>query len=111
VAGVVHRGEYVVPKPIMDMPVVADAVTTIEAIRRQHIIPSRHPGYADGGYTSPAPHSSPRTTQSADLAAAVRELHGVSRAMRNLKAYVVYQDLERASDTITNARQPFTRNS
>lgn len=105
VAGIVHRGEYVVPKPIMDMPVVADAVSTIEAIRRQriHTYPTR--GFADGGYTSPP------SAASASLAGAVHELHAVSKSLRRLKAYVVYQDLEQASDTINHARQPFTRSS
>lgn len=105
VAGVVHRGEYVVPKPIMDMPVVADAVGTIEAIRRQriHAYPTR--GFADGGYTSPP------SAASASLAGAVHEHHAVSKSLRRLKAYVVYQDLEQASDTINHARQPFTRSS
>ena len=60
VAGVVHRGEYVVPKPIMDNPRVVDAVGTIEAIRRNKILGSGmaaapSAGYADGGYTAPAP--------------------------------------------------------
>ena len=35
VAGVVHKGEYVVPQPIMGDPRVVDAVGMIEAIRRQ----------------------------------------------------------------------------
>ncbi len=112
VAGVVHRGEYVVPKPIMQMPAVVDAVGTIEAIRRKHIHPSAYRGYADGGYTSPNATPQPGSpTATNELAAAVHELHGVSKTLRNIKAYVVYQDIEQASDTISQARQPFTRNS
>ena len=106
VAGVVHRGEYVVPKPIMDLPVVADAVGTIEAIRRQRIHTSSSRGFADGGYTG-----QPGMGTAADMSAAIHELHDVSKSLRRLKAYVVYQDLEQAGETIDNARRPFTRNS
>lgn len=108
VAGVVHRGEYVVPKPIMDNPRVVDAVGTIEAIRRNKIlgsgVPSGTPsaGYADGGYTSAAP-----AVDTSDLTAAAKELR---EAVRHIRAYVVFQDLENAKDTLDRARAPFTRN-
>ena len=108
VAGVVHRGEYVVPKPIMDNPRVVDAVGTIEAIRRNKILGSGIPvatpsaGYADGGFTSTAP-----VFDTSELAASVNELRD---GLKNLRAYVVYKDIEKASDTIDRARAPFTRN-
>lgn len=107
VAGVVHRGEYVVPKPIMDNPRVVDAVGTIEAIRRNKIlgygIPGGTPsaGYADGGFTSAAP-----AVDTSDLTAAAKELR---EAARNIRAYVVLQDLKNAQDTLDRARAPFTR--
>ena len=44
VAGYVHKGEYVVPQPIMDDPRVVDAVGTIEAIRRQRSSNNPMPG-------------------------------------------------------------------
>ena len=54
VAGVVHRGEYVVPQPVLRDPAVAAMVADIEGRRRRRI-PSRSlPGFADGGYTSGA---------------------------------------------------------
>lgn len=108
VAGVVHRGEYVVPKPIMDNPRVVDAVGTIEAIRRNKIlgsgIPSGTPaaGYADGGYTS-----APPVVDTSDLIEAAKELRA---AARNIRAYVVLKDIENAKDTMDRARAPFTRN-
>lgn len=108
VAGVVHRGEYVVPKPIMDNPRVVDAVGTIEAIRRNKILGSGVPagtpsaGYADGGYTSAAP-----AVDTSDLTAAAKELR---EAVRHIRAYVVFQDFENAKDTLDRARAPFTRN-
>ena len=108
VAGVVHRGEYVVPKPIMDNPRVVDAVGTIEAIRRNKILGSGLPagtpsaGYADGGYTSATP-----AVDTSDLTAAAKELR---EAVRNIRAYVVLKDIENAQNTMDRARAPFTRN-
>ncbi len=107
VAGIVHRGEYVVPKPIMDNPRVIDAVGTIEAIRRnklpvQAISASPSPaGYADGGFTPAAP-----APGQGELATVLKELQG---AIRNIRAYIVYKDLENAKETIDKARAPFTR--
>lgn len=108
VAGVVHRGEYVVPKPIMDNPRVVDAVGMIEAIRRNKILGSGMPGgtpqigYADGGFTA-----SPPASGTAELVAAVKELRV---SLKNLRAYVVLRDIEKANDTLDRARAPFTRN-
>lgn len=110
VAGVVHRGEYVVPKPIMSNPKVIDAVGTIEAIRRNKIATSGYvsqsqmsKGFADGGYTSPVGNSA---TDTSELTDAVKELRA---AAKNIRAYVVYQDIERARDGLTRARAPFTK--
>ena len=50
-AGIVHRGEYVVPQPLMRTPLVQDMVHTIEAMRvRSSGGRSTLPGYAEGGY-------------------------------------------------------------
>lgn len=109
VAGVVHRGEYVVPMPIMEDPRVIDAVGTIEAIRQNKRLatgaaPSFSEGYAAGGpvtgQTSPA---------TAELAEAVSDLRAATEAIRSLRAYVVFQDLEKAGQTLEAARAPFTR--
>lgn len=107
VAGVVHRGEYVVPKPIMDNPRVVDAVGTIEAIRRNKILGSGmaaapSAGYADGGYTAPAPSLSME-----EFTKAVQEFRAATKAIR---AYILYQDIEDAEETMARARAPFTRN-
>ena len=107
VAGLVHRGEYVVPKPIMDNPRVVDAVGTIEAIRRNKILGSglrvQATGYADGGYTA-AP-----SADSAALVGAVKDLRAAISTIQNIKAYVLYQDIERAGADLDRARNPFTR--
>lgn len=107
VAGVVHRGEYVVPKPIMDNPRVVDAVGTIEAIRRNKILGSGmaaapSAGYADGGYTVPAPSLSME-----EFTKAVQEFRAATKAIR---AYIVYKDIEDAKETMDRASAPFTRN-
>lgn len=107
IAGVVHRGEYVVPKPIMDNPRVVDAVGTIEAIRRNKILGSGMAaapsiGYADGGYTAPAPSLSME-----EFTKAVQEFKAATKAIR---AYIVYKDIEDAKTEMDRARSPFTRN-
>lgn len=106
VAGVVHRGEYVVPKPIMDNPRVVDAVGTIEAIRRNKILSSSvavspTTGYADGGYTAPAP-----VINIEEFSQAVQEFRAATKAIR---AYIVYSDMEDSKNTLDRARAPFTR--
>lgn len=107
IAGVVHRGEYVVPKPIMENPRVVDAVGTIEAIRRNKLlgqgIPAGTPsaGYAEGGYTSAAP-----APDYSELTATIKEL---KEALKNIRAHVVLRDIERAQDSMSRARAPFTR--
>ena len=109
VAGVVHKGEYVVPQPEMNNPKVIDAVSTIEAIRRQRTsanpLPQNPGEYAEGGYvTSPAGDSSYR-----EFLEAVKELRASCDAIRQIRAYIVYQDFEKAKEIIDNARDTFTR--
>lgn len=109
VAGVVHKGEYVVPQPEMNNPKVIDAVSTIEAIRRQRTsanpLPQNPGEYAEGGYvTSPAGDSSYR-----EFLEAAKELRASCDAIRQIRAYIVYQDFEKAKEIIDNARNTFTR--
>lgn len=110
VAGVVHRGEYVVPKPIMGIPQVIDAVATIEAIRRNKQIatggsPYFPVGYAEGGFV--AGQTSPAAEE---LAGAVADLRAATEAIKAIRAYVVFADLEKAAETAERSRAPFTRN-
>ena len=51
VAGVVHRGEYVVPQPELRDPYVRSVVASIEARRRTRTSKNALPGFAEGGYT------------------------------------------------------------
>lgn len=113
VAGVVHRGEYVVPMPIMDNPRVVDAVGTIEAIRRNKILGAGLPvgtpanGYADGGFTG-APAEA--TASGVDrLTEATRQLRIATEAVRQIRAYVLLKDIDNARDILDAAHAPFTR--
>lgn len=112
VAGVVHKGEYVVPKPIMDNPRVVDAVGTIEAIRRNKLYGAgmmagaQGAGFADGGFTSPSGEGGGLP----ELTATVNDLKQAVAGLRSVRAYVVYQDIEEAGQTLDRARAPFTRN-
>lgn len=111
VAGVVHRGEYVVPKPIMRNPKVVDAVGTIEAIRRQQgrttasTAPWAAKGYAEGGQVA---QSAPAQSCE-DLTKAVEGLKAAAKSIEKVRAYVVLSDMDRAKDTQTAAQYPFTR--
>lgn len=62
-------------------------------------------GFADGGYTG----GTVSATEAAEIANAVRELKAVCLALRSIRAYVVYSDIEQARDTLDRARAPFTR--
>lgn len=53
-AGVVHEGEYVVPKKVLDSPRGGALVNQLEAMRQSKPMPSVGIGFANGGFTSPA---------------------------------------------------------
>ena len=112
VAGYVHKGEYVVPQPIMDDPRVVDAVGTIEAIRRQRSSNNPMPGYADGGPVGDQPDTpAPGALGANDIREAARDIKEAAASIRKVKAYIVYQDFEKSKETIENARGHFTRNN
>ena len=111
VAGYVHKGEYVVPQPIMDDPRVVDAVGTIEAIRRQRSNNNPMPGYADGGPVGDQPDTlAPGAPGIREIREAARDIKEAAASIRKVKAYIVYQDFEKSKDTIEKARDIFTRN-
>ncbi len=56
-AGIVHRGEYVVPKPMLKDPNVREMVRELERRRLSgQVPPSGKPGFVDGGYTGDGGH-------------------------------------------------------
>ena len=110
VAGLVHKGEYVVPQPIMSNPLVVDAVGTIEAIRLNR--KGKTDGFAEGGYTSGRNSVSKIKADpvTPELAEKMRTMIDEMRKIfRNVKAYVVLQDLEKKQKQLSDARAPFRR--
>lgn len=111
VAGVVHRGEYVVPMPEMSNPRVLDAVGTIEAIRRQRTAANPFTvGYAEGGYTGTPTMPDETTTASSMFLAAAAEFRLATENIRMIRAFVTLQDIENNQKILDDARRPFTRN-
>ena len=111
VAGVVHRGEYVVPMPEMSNPRVLDAVGTIEAIRRQRTAANPFTvGYAEGGYTGTPTMPDETTTASSMFLAAAAEFRQATENIRLIRAFVTLQDIENNQKILDDARRPFTRN-
>lgn len=91
VAGVVHKGEYVVPQPILRDPSVAAMVASIETKRRAHSTKNALPGYAEGGYTTP---EAPDTSESTAKLDAIYDVL-LTIASQPIPAYVMLSDMER----------------
>lgn len=108
VAGVVHRGEYVVPMPIMDNPRVIDAVGTIEAIRRNRhgatspADTSTVSGFSEGGFTGAA---AAMAAVDPELTITLKELR---EALKHIRAYVVLRDIDEARNLQQKSKAPFT---
>lgn len=103
VAGVVHRGEYVVPKPIMDHPIVAPAVGLIEAIRSQSrgtVIASKTGGYAEGGYVL-------NTYSDGKLSDTLKDLNTTLR--NGIDAYIVLTEFEKQQKRLQRAQNQFRK--
>lgn len=94
-AGIVHRGEYVVPVPEMRDPEAYSHVMAIERIRSRRSTRNRLPGFADGGYTG--------DPSSAGTAAAIKEMIAVFKSLRDnpIKAYTVLSE-HNAAQEISN---------
>ena len=93
VAGVVHRGEYVVPQPELRDPYVRSIVASIEARRRSRTSKNALPGFAEGGYAG-TPTPSPGMTVSDQ-----RLLRDILYTLKDLKqnpipAYTVLSEFE-----------------
>lgn len=94
-AGIVHRGEYVVPVPEMRDPEAYSHVMAIERIRSRRSTRNRLPGFADGGYTGDPSY--------AGTAAAIKEMIAVFKSLRDnpIKAYTVLSE-HNAAQEISN---------
>ena len=94
-AGIVHRGEYVVPVPEMRDPEAYSHVMAIERIRSRRSTRNRLPGFADGGYTG--------DPSSSGTVAAIKEMTAVFKSLRDnpIKAYTVLSE-HNAAQEISN---------
>ena len=93
VAGVVHRGEYVVPQPEMRDPEVAAMVASIEHRRRRRTSSHSLPGFAEGGYTGDV---SVAPTENPVLEEILALLYSISD--EPIPAYVVLSEMEAKTD-------------
>lgn len=89
VAGVVHRGEYVVPQPEMRDPAVAAMVASIESRRRRRTSANALPGFAEGGYTGAMPSGRATSDILTKILKAVEQTNA-----RPVKTYVTLTDLD-----------------
>lgn len=107
VAGVVHRGEYVVPMPEMKNKRVVNMVKVIESIRRNRTTANPWPGYYEGGKVDR------QDRPQKDLDRLTRAAEKLEEASRNLsrpaKSYVLLSDINAAEDLRRNSERPFTR--
>lgn len=100
VAGVVHRGEYVVPKPEMSDPSVAAMVAAIETKRRRRTSANALPGFAEGGYAGVAV-SGRRTEALLENILAVID----RQSQTPVPAYVVLSDLQAKQELMNSIRR------
>lgn len=89
VAGVVHRGEYVVPQPEMRDPAVAAMVASIESRRRRRTSANALPGFAEGGYTGAMPSGRATSDILTKILKAVEQTNA-----RPVKTYITLTDLD-----------------
>lgn len=88
VAGVVHKGEYVVPAPLLRNPDIARQIAQIEQYRQMKTMSNRLSGFADGGYAAEQIGGE----SSKLLKAIYEELNLINKAP--IPAYVVLSELQ-----------------
>lgn len=102
VAGVVHRGEYVVPAWQMNEPVSFNYVRALEGIRQTKQTEPSMPGYASGGVVDPSIQ-----TAGNDLRPILTELIYLLRYLKEygIDARMVYSQFIKVKDTIEKSKK------
>ncbi len=102
VAGVVHRGEYVVPAWQMNEPVSFNYVRALEGIRQTKQAEPSMPGYASGGMVDPSIQ-----TAGNDLRPILTELIYLLRYLKDygIDARMVYSQFIKVKDTIEKSKK------
>lgn len=106
VAGVVHRGEYVVPAWAVKSPVVFEHIQAIETVRRSRTSSNPMPGYADGGYVTPI-DASGSDQNNAVLQESIRTNKALITVLKRIDRRGVgvnYSNLEAAEKRVINIR-------
>jgi len=100
IAGPAHYNEYVVPSFVLSEPRAMNYVSVLESMRRtktsSNAISLPKNGFAEGGYTGNQP----------DMNAFLNNLYVLlSNALTNVRAYVVYSDIENTKNTLDKAKK------
>ncbi|MCD8178062.1 MAG: phage tail tape measure protein [Tannerellaceae bacterium] len=112
-AGVVHKGEYVVPKWQMTDPVSFSYVKALESIRQtrsnSHPLPHHH-GYDEGGGVE-TEVATPIIQRDPELVAAIKQLNTVVQSLQRngIPASVNYKLIEEEANRVNNSRNRGTR--
>lgn len=109
-AGVVHRGEYVIPKSLMKNPMVSNMAHAIEALRTKRMtVNSNLAQFVNGGYVNEAVfqnaanESSPRSSSNSPFtdSTLVSEIKSLNQNISNMKIYVSIEDINNGQKRYT----------
>lgn len=109
VAGVVHRGEYVVPAWAVKSPVVYEHIQAIETVRRSKSNTNPMPGYSEGGYVS---SNNIRSTQEyAYDNRVMNEMVGLMRDLRKNGVHIKYGHIENSQKRVSEIRNKASKST
>lgn len=91
VAGTVHKGEYVVPKSLVDDPSLNPVMSFLEGMR------TNKKGFAEGGFTSPSNPVVPSSSSFIDYQKLADE---ISNSLRNNPIYVSVTEIRDVSNKL-----------
>ena len=107
-AGIVHKGEYVVPQTEMSNPAVAQMVAGLERMRtnRINLNPAVIPQFANGGYTSSSSSNVPigGTSEAegvSNLEQLIAQNTKAMQELKNMKIYTAIEDIRKGDQNFT----------